>query len=74
MRLCPAAARIAYSPYPLLCFAQALELYKQILAGEDPDPIFHLYAAGCLYYMGVYDEAEAAANEVAATVDCLRWL
>ena len=71
MRLCPATAGIAYLHCPISCLEQALELYKQLLAGEDPDPIFHLYAAGCLYYMGVYDEAEAAASEVAATVHCL---
>lgn len=43
---------------------QALELYRQLLAGEDADPLFHTYAAACLYYMGLYDQAEAAANEV----------
>lgn len=45
-------------------FVQALDLYRQLLAGQDADPLFHTYAAACLYYMGLYDQAEAAANEV----------
>ncbi len=43
---------------------QALDIYKQLLAEEDPDPILHTYAAACLYYMGLYEEAEATAAEV----------
>ena len=43
---------------------QALDLYRQLLAGQDADPLFHTYAAACLYYMGLYDQAEAAASEV----------
>ncbi len=41
-----------------------MEIYKQLLAEEDPDPIFHTYVAACLYYMGLYEEAEASAAEV----------
>lgn len=41
-----------------------MEIYKQLLAEEDPDPIFHTYVAACLDYMGLYEEAEASAAEV----------
>ncbi|KAL3161442.1 hypothetical protein ABBQ32_010328 [Trebouxia sp. C0010 RCD-2024] len=34
-----------------------------MLDREDADPIFHIYAAACLYYMGLYDQAEAAAEQ-----------
>ena len=48
-------------PPPL---TQALALYRQMLDKEDADPIFHVYAAACLYYMGLYDQAEASAEQV----------
>ncbi len=41
-----------------------MEVYKQLLAEENPDPVFHTYVAACLYYMGLYEEAEASAAEV----------
>lgn len=41
-----------------------MEIYKQLLAEEDPDPILHTYLAACLYYIGLYEEAEASAAEV----------
>lgn len=56
----------------ILALTQALDLYRQLLAREDADPIFHTYAAACLYYMGLYDQAEAAANEVA--LPCRFWI
>ena len=45
-------------------FVQALDLYRQLLAAQDADPLLHTFAAACLYYIGLYDQAEAAANEV----------
>ena len=43
---------------------QALAIYKQLLAEEDPDPVYYTYAAACLYYMGLYGEAESMALQV----------
>jgi hypothetical protein len=43
---------------------QALRLYRELLAGGDPDPMYYLYCSACLYYMGLYKEAEAEAAQV----------
>ena len=41
--------------------AKALKLYAELLSGPEPDPAHHSYRAACLFYMGAYPEAEAAA-------------
>ena len=51
-------------PYRVSPAAQALNIYKQLLAEEDADPILYTYTAACQYYMGLYDDAEATAAEV----------
>lgn len=43
---------------------KALHIYRELLAQPDPDPQYHTYAAACHYYMGLYKEAEAAAQQV----------
>ena len=48
--------------------AQALNIYKELLALDDPDPLYYIYAAACYYYMGLYKEAEAAALQVCVAV------
>lgn len=40
---------------------KALEVYRQLLALDDPDPTLHTYAAVCLFYMGAHKEAEEEA-------------
>ncbi|KAG2439081.1 hypothetical protein HYH02_006606 [Chlamydomonas schloesseri] len=40
---------------------KALAIYKELLQHEDPDPMFYVYSAACLYYMGMYKEAEEQA-------------
>lgn len=42
---------------------KALKLYRELAAGEDPDPMYHIYAAACLYYMGMYQEAQEEADK-----------
>lgn len=42
---------------------KALHIYRELLAMPDPDPQYHTYAAACHYYMGLYKEAEAAAQQ-----------
>jgi intraflagellar transport protein 56 len=37
---------------------KALAIYKELLAFEDPDPMYYVYSAACLYYMGLYKDAE----------------
>ena len=43
---------------------QALNVYKELLANDDPDPLYYIYAAACYYYMGLYKEAEETALQV----------
>jgi intraflagellar transport protein 56 len=40
---------------------QALTIYKELLSMGDPDPLYHIYAAACSYYMGLYKDAEVSA-------------
>jgi intraflagellar transport protein 56 len=55
---------------------QALNIYKELLTFDDPDPTYYIYAAACYYFIGLYKEAEAAALQVKPTgrfplVQCL---
>lgn len=45
---------------------QALNIYKELLGFEDPDPMCYVYAGACYYYMGMPKEAEASATQVSA--------
>lgn len=42
---------------------QALKIYQELLAMDDPDPLYYIYSAACQYYMGMYKEAEASATQ-----------
>lgn len=56
---------IAYCHFHYGEHDKALHLYKQLLAAggeEGSDPLYHIYAAACYYYMGLYREAEEAAG------------
>ncbi|KAL3696651.1 hypothetical protein R1sor_010727 [Riccia sorocarpa] len=39
----------------------ALDVYKELLESPDAHLDFHLYASACLFYMGLYQEAEEEA-------------
>jgi intraflagellar transport protein 56 len=52
---------------PYLPIISTGQVYQELLAQPDPDPTFHLYAACCLFYLGLYVEAEAEANKGPAT-------
>ncbi|KAF8058368.1 DYF13 [Scenedesmus sp. PABB004] len=41
---------------------KALALYRELLAGPDPDPVHHIYAAACCLHMGLLEEAVEAAS------------
>lgn len=78
------AAISAATPHYLLLprpHPQALRLYRELLAGPDPDPLFYLYCSACLYYMGLFKEAEQEAMQVGGgrmrqlpVAVCCRWL
>ena len=40
---------------------KSLNVYKQLLSQPNAKPVYHTYAAACLFYIGLYDEAETAA-------------
>ncbi|KAF5829604.1 hypothetical protein DUNSADRAFT_15855 [Dunaliella salina] len=42
---------------------KALNLYKDLMQFQDYDPMVHIYAAACYFYMGLYKEAEEAAEQ-----------
>uniref|UniRef100_A0A7S0WYC0 Intraflagellar transport protein 56 n=1 Tax=Chlamydomonas leiostraca TaxID=1034604 RepID=A0A7S0WYC0_9CHLO len=42
---------------------KALNIYKELLSFEDPDPLYYVYAAACYYFMGMYKEAETTAAQ-----------
>jgi len=42
---------------------KALKIYRDISVGEDADPMYRIYSAACLYYMGLYQEAEDEASK-----------
>lgn len=69
MAPCVPTHQLTRLAYKVAACVQALNLYRQLLAGEDADPLFNTYAAACLYYMGLYDQAEVAANEVLLRVN-----
>ncbi len=43
---------------------QALTIYKELLAFDDPDPMYYVYAGACYYYIGLYKEAETTTLQV----------
>jgi len=52
---------LAYAHFHHGDHARALQVYERLLEAEDPDPVYHTYAAACLFYMGRYAEAEEEA-------------
>lgn len=43
------------------------QTYRELLALPDADPTYHLFAACCLFYLGLYKEADAEAQRGPAT-------
>eukprot|EP00002_Diphylleia_rotans_P017202 TRINITY_DN333_c0_g1_i1.p1 TRINITY_DN333_c0_g1~~TRINITY_DN333_c0_g1_i1.p1 ORF type:complete len:554 (+),score=141.49 TRINITY_DN333_c0_g1_i1:64-1725(+) len=54
---------LAYSAFHLGDFKKALKIYQDLLATGSADPVVHVYVACCLFYMGMYKEAEDEANQ-----------
>ena len=54
---------LAYCYYHAREHEKALKLYKELATTEDADPMYHVYAGACMYYMGLYEEAEAEASK-----------
>jgi len=44
-------------------YRKAIDLYDEVLASRDADPVVHVYKACCLYALCLYDEAEVAAKQ-----------
>ncbi|BBN20111.1 intraflagellar transport protein 56 [Marchantia polymorpha subsp. ruderalis] len=40
---------------------KALDVYRELLESPNADNVFHNYAAACLFYMGLYQEAQEEA-------------
>lgn len=52
---------IGYAAFHLGNFALALSTYETLLKSGTAEPVYHLYQAASLYYLGRYAEAKAAA-------------
>jgi len=52
---------LGYAAFHKGDFKKALDAYNEILAKPDANPVNHLYAASCMFYLGNYKEAEAEA-------------
>jgi intraflagellar transport protein 56 len=48
-------------------YRKAIDLYDEVLASKDSDPIVHVYKACCLYALCLYEEAEQAAKQAPDT-------
>ena len=60
-------AWLGYSAFHLGEYQKALDVFRDLLKGENADPTYHLYVSCCLCYMGLYTEAEEEANRGPAT-------
>mmetsp|Transcript_30181 Transcript_30181/g.42088 ORF Transcript_30181/g.42088 Transcript_30181/m.42088 type:complete len:556 (+) Transcript_30181:44-1711(+) len=54
---------LGYAAFHLGDYKKALNVYTEILAGEKPDQINHLYAAASMFFLGLYTEAEEEAKK-----------
>lgn len=54
---------LAYCYYHVREHEKALKLYRELATTEGADPLYHVYAGACLYYMGLYEEAQAEAEK-----------
>lgn len=54
---------LAYCYYHNREHDKALKIYRDLTSTQEADPIHHVYAGACLYYMGLYEEADAEANK-----------
>lgn len=50
---------LGYCLFHLGEYKKALDVYTKILAAPDADPVNHLYASCCNFYLGKYKDAEA---------------
>ena len=45
---------LGYAAFHLGDYQKALDVYRELSKKADADPVFHLYAACCLFYLGEY--------------------
>eukprot|EP01061_Rhynchopus_euleeides_P016732 TRINITY_DN28047_c0_g1_i1.p1 TRINITY_DN28047_c0_g1~~TRINITY_DN28047_c0_g1_i1.p1 ORF type:complete len:559 (+),score=224.25 TRINITY_DN28047_c0_g1_i1:259-1935(+) len=57
----PVNAWLAYCAFHLGDYQKSLEVYTEMLVEEGADPLLHIYAACCHFYLGQFKEAEAEA-------------
>ena len=50
---------IGYCAFHLGNHEKAMKTYSELLELEDPDPLDHIYLGCCMFYLGMYAEAEA---------------
>lgn len=60
----PASPRAVRPTRPNPINTQALQVYRELLAFDDPDPMYYVFMGACYYYMGMFKEAEESASQV----------
>jgi len=58
---------IGYTAFHLGDMKKSLETYQQLLALEDSDPLDHIYLGCCMFFLGMYKEAEEEVNKGPST-------
>lgn len=53
---------LGYSAFHMGDYAKSIEVYKEMLALDDADPMHHLHLACCYFFNGQYKEAEESAH------------
>jgi len=54
---------IGYTAFHLGDMKKSLETYQSLLEMENPDPLDHVYLGCCMFFLGMYKEAEEEANK-----------
>ena len=49
---------IGYCSFHLGDHAKAMKTYQELLSMSDADPLDHIYLGCCMFYLGMYSEAE----------------
>lgn len=54
---------LGYCAFHLGDYEKAMNVYKEILSSENADKVNHLYLACCMFFLGMYKEAEEEAEK-----------
>jgi len=54
---------IGYTAFHLGDMKKSLETYQELLSYPDSDPLDHVYLGCCMFFLGMYKEAEEEANK-----------